>query len=885
MTSRKPVKAPANGGHATPGSDELFRLLVESVAEYAIYALDPTGRVVSWNAGAQRIKGYQPHEIIGRHFSLFYTPEDVRRGEPGRALGVALSEGKYEAEALRVRKDGSRFVAQVLLTPLRDDDGNLRGFVKVTRDVTERKRAEDERKKLLSAERAMRKRAQRAMEDLRRLQVVTEAALAHLGLDELLAELLGRIREIEEADAVAILLRSDDGQTLQLRAAEGIEARPDAIGIALDEGLMARIAANGQALITEHVAELEGLRSIFREKRLRSILAAPLLVEGRLLGVIVVGSANRRRFDEDEARLLQLVADRVAMSVDHARLYGEVQQASRAKDDFMSVVSHELRTPLTAIMGWASLLRTRNFQPAVVQQGLETIELSAKAQAQLIDDLLDMSRVISGKLRLELRPIDLRHAVDAAVEAARPAAEAKGLKLQLFVEQDAYPARGDFDRLQQVVGNLLSNAIKFTPSGGRIEVSLRRERSAAVLSVCDTGLGIRPDFLPHVFERLQQADSSTTRAHGGLGLGLSIVRQLVEMHRGSVRADSAGEGKGATFTIELPLSVSAPRAEAASDGDSAHEQDTNSMLALMGVTVLLVEDEPMTRQMLATVLEANGASVTQAGAVPEALRTLEKADVDVIVSDIGMPGEDGYSLIRQVRAAERERTSVTPAIALTAFARGEDRRRALREGFQLHLTKPVDPAALAAAVATLAPPPEALTSPVTRMPDRRLLDPYLDRQLSLAESERQSVGVIKIHLDGLTRFRAKYGGDAVTDALGAFLRTVHSALRLSDTVARSGGDELVVLVRHADMKGTIRAAERIRDALRALDFGFGRGDATELSAYFAVTNTAVRGFDRATVLAAADAGLERARSMGSYGVAIDDDAPASTPSASATHAA
>ena len=387
----------------------------------------------------------------------------------------------------------------------------------------------------------------------------------------------------------------------------------------------------------------------------------------------------------------------------------EAERNSQMKDEFLATLSHELRTPLNAILGWAQVLRdSHEDQEDDLAQGLATIERNARAQTQIIEDLLDMSRIISGKVRLDVQRIDLAPALEAAIDTMRPAADAKGIRLQAVLDPVARPVSGDPNRLQQVFWNLLSNAIKFTPKSGRVQVVLERVNSHLEVSVIDSGEGIRADFLPHVFDRFRQADASTTRRHGGLGLGLAIVKQLVELHGGSVRVKSGGPGAGTTFVVSLPLTIL--HSEAGSvEGERRHPQANSSRVALPsggldlgGVKVLVLDDEADARALVKRLLEDRGAVVRTAGTVEDTLRLLGEEKPDVLVSDIGMPGEDGYSLIRQVRALGAARGGDVPAVALTAYARAEDRMKAILAGFQMHVSKPVEPAELLTMVASLA---------------------------------------------------------------------------------------------------------------------------------------------------------------------------------------
>jgi CheY-like chemotaxis protein len=380
------------------------------------------------------------------------------------------------------------------------------------------------------------------------------------------------------------------------------------------------------------------------------------------------------------------------------------EKANHLKDDFLAMLSHELRTPLTAIVGWAEMLGNSKLDAVASLHAIEVIRRNAQVQVQMIDDLLDVSRIITGKLRLAVQPVDLGTIAIAAIDGLRPAAEAREMRVQLQLDTPARQVSGDPDRLQQVAWNLISNAIKFTPKGGRVEVRVGRVESHVEMTVSDTGRGIAPEFLPHVFDRFRQADASSTRVHGGLGLGLSIVRQLVELHGGTVRVESAGEGRGSTFTVSLPLMASHG---ATNDIEAVPQQaltraDFVCPPQLGGLRVLIVDDDAETLQILRFILEGCGTHVSTASSAAAALEALKAETFDVLLSDIGMPEEDGYALIAKVRALDRERGGRIPAAALTAYAGQEDRIRTLLSGFQIHVPKPVNPNELIAVVANLA---------------------------------------------------------------------------------------------------------------------------------------------------------------------------------------
>ncbi|MDB5297380.1 MAG: sensor hybrid histidine kinase [Phycisphaerales bacterium] len=430
----------------------------------------------------------------------------------------------------------------------------------------------------------------------------------------------------------------------------------------------------------------------------------------RMLGAMQDLTARRR---VERQREQVLAAERAARAEAQAAA-AEAARSARMKDEFLATLSHELRTPLNAILGWAQVVRRHPGEPEVVAEGLATIERNARAQAQIVGDLLDMSRIVSGKVRMDVRRTDLAAVVRAAVDTCRPAADAKGIRLQVVLNPDASVVAGDPDRLQQVFWNLVSNAVKFTPKDGQVQVVLGRVDSRLEVAVADTGQGIDAAFLPHVFDRFRQADASTTRRHGGLGLGLAIVKQLVELHGGTVTARSPGLGQGATFTVVLPGPTVDPGSDgAAAPGRPPRAGDRPAALAdplaaldpsalIAGVRVLVVDDESDARELVRVLLAECGAVVTTAGSAAEALDRFAADRPDVLVSDIGMPGEDGYALIRRVRALGPDHGGRVPALALTAYARSEDRVRAVLAGFQSHVAKPVEPSELITMIASLA---------------------------------------------------------------------------------------------------------------------------------------------------------------------------------------
>ncbi|HKO41702.1 MAG TPA: response regulator [Pyrinomonadaceae bacterium] len=470
---------------------------------------------------------------------------------------------------------------------------------------------------------------------------------------------------------------------------------------------------------------------------IRSFLGAPIFSASRVCGwVYMLNKSNASEFSEADERLAATLTTQVAIAYENARLYtdaqshaaklqleiterkqaevqraemlvreqaarAEAEQANRTKDEFLATLSHELRTPLTAILGWSHLVRTGKLEPVQLARALETIERNARSQSQLIDDLLDVSRIITGKLQIEPRAVDLGSIIESAVEAVRPSFEAKSIKFEITIEPDAV-VMGDANRLQQVFWNLLSNAVKFTPESGTVRIEARRVAPMVRVSVTDTGIGIKPEFLPFIFDRFRQADGSTTRVHGGLGLGLSIVRHLVQMHNGRVQVHSDGQNQGAVFSVEFPL-ASASSTPVSPNG-SSREAELDPVPAgfsriLEGLRIVVVDDEADARELVRAILTRCGGEVNCCESAAEAMKAIREWKPDLLVSDIGMPNEDGYSLIKKVRKLRSKRSKL-PAVALTAYATKEDKARALETGFQMHVAKPIEPETLVMSIAS-----------------------------------------------------------------------------------------------------------------------------------------------------------------------------------------
>ncbi|HLP91616.1 MAG TPA: PAS domain S-box protein [Nostocaceae cyanobacterium] len=495
-----------------------------------------------------------------------------------------------------------------------------------------------------------------------------------------------------------------------------------------EQAICGIVAKEKRFMVLENLQiSTEPKTEILRLNQIQAFYSYPLMSQGQLLGTLSFGSRSQNYFTENQLAMMQAVCDQFALAMERNSLIASLQQqtdqlkeANRMKDEFLAVLSHELRSPLNAILGWAQLLRARKFNEAQIAQALETIERNARAQTQLVEDLLDISRIIRGKLQLNVHTCDLAPIIEAAIETVNLAAEAKKIDLSFVISPqnlDFHPhflVSGDPERIQQIIWNLLANAIKFTPIGGNVTITLSKIvihhpeqenkqlkiSNYAQIEVKDTGIGINPEFLPYVFDRFRQADSSSTRSHGGLGVGLSLVRHLVELHGGIVQVSSPGQNQGAIFTVKLPLIAKNPERL----DITAHTSDINLSafsICLAGVRVLVVDDESDSREFVTTVLEQCQAQVQAVCSASEALELLQVWKPDVLVSDIGMPQEDGYSLIRKVRSQPPEQGGKIPAAALTAYARAEDRMRAIQEGYQLHLPKPIEPAELATVVASL----------------------------------------------------------------------------------------------------------------------------------------------------------------------------------------
>jgi PAS domain S-box-containing protein len=670
-------------------SESRFRLMMESAKEYAIFTMDMEGHVINWNAGAKRLLGYCEAEIVGQNYQILFTPEDVAQGLEKQEMQNALQEGGADDARWHQRRDGSRFWANGLSMPLLDEAGQVQGFMKILRDMTKEKQASE------------------------RLQLLYETASDLLTAEQplvLMNSLLSKLSvQMGLQFYVQYFMEQDHpASMLQLVSFNGLsEVTVHPLRqLALGEGICGCVAQQQHQMLLNDVQQ----STLPNAQTLRSIgvtayASQPLIVQGRLLGTLAFGSFTRTEFTSEEASLLQAISDQVAVAIDRANLTASLRQqaeqlshANRIKDEFLAVLSHELRTPLNPILGWSKLLRTRKYDEATVNRALETIQRNAQLQTQLIEDLLDVSRILQGKLSLKVSPISWNFIIPAALETVRLAAEAKAIQIQPTIEPNVGQVLGDAGRLQQVVWNLLSNAVKFTPQGGQVSIKLEQVENQAQVTVSDTGKGVTAEFLPYVFDYFRQADSATTRKFGGLGLGLAIVRQIVELHGGTVWVESPGEDQGATFVVRLPLLNAKPE-KSQEENQSLSQTSEGSSLA--GLRILVVDDEIDSRNFTAFVLEQEQAEVMTLSSAWEALQELEQYNPDVLLTDIGMPDMDGYMLIRQVRTRPPEQGGQVVAIALTAYAGDFDQQQALQAGFQYHLSKPIEPDELIKTIAAL----------------------------------------------------------------------------------------------------------------------------------------------------------------------------------------
>ena len=674
--------------------------IVES-SDDAIISKDLNGTILSWNAAAERVFGYTADEAIGQSIRML-IPAELQDEEDVVLAKIRAGEKIDHYETIRQRKDGTRVNISLTVSPLRNERGEVVGASKVARDITERMRLVE-----LTREHAS---------NTEKLGEVGALVASRLDREAVVQKVTDVATALTHAQFGAFFYNVTDpasGNAYMLYTLSG--APKDAFA------KFPHPRATTIFAPTFHGDGPVRLDDVTRDPRygqnepfhgmppghlpVRSYLAVPVKgAKGEVLGGLFFGHSEVGTFTDQHERLAVGVAAWASVALANARLYEEAQTANRMKDEFLAVLSHELRTPLNAIVGYSRLLRGGILSGDKATRGLESLERNANWLTQIVEDLLDVSRIVSGKIRLDVQPVELPVIVDNAVATVQPAAEARGVRIQTIIDPRVGPVSGDPSRLQQVVWNLVSNAVKFTEKKGRVQVRLERVNSHVEIVVSDTGIGIRPDFLPYVFERFRQAEAGTTRKTGGLGLGLAIVRHIVEMHGGTVDASSAGEGKGATFRVRLPLMIVHPTAlELRREHPRTERREALTGLGgLEGIRVLAIDDEEDALTLLRVVLESAGAEVTTVNSPMTALDRIAEVKPHVLVIDLGMPEMDGFELITRIRQSKDLAVRTIPATALTAFARSEDRTKALRSGFEMHLAKPVDPGELVASVATLA---------------------------------------------------------------------------------------------------------------------------------------------------------------------------------------
>jgi PAS domain S-box-containing protein len=684
ITDRKRAAA------ALAAQQEWFRVTLASIGD-GIIAADAEGRVTYVNPVAETLTGWTTNDATGLPLAeVFHILDEKTRQRVDDPAAVVIRSGRIAGLAnhtVLVRRDGAEHPIADSAAPILDDRGQILGVVLVFRDVTEQRRADD-------AIAEQREWFETTLESIGDAVIATDVRGRVAFMNPVAEHLTGW-----RMDAARHRPCTDIFHIVNENTRRTVD---NPITRVLQEGVVVGLA-NHTILISADGTErpIDDSGAPIRNR------------DGRLIGTVLVfrdvserRRTERERDDAASERERLLTAERVARA--------ESERANRLKDDFVAMVSHELRTPLNAILGWTELVLKNRHDPALIERGLQIVSRNTRLQTQLISDLLDISRIVSGKLHLDVQSIDLTSVIETAIETVQHTAEEKGISIERQLDTTIGPMAGDPGRLQQVVWNLLSNALKFTPTGGRVQVISRRAGSHAEMVVEDNGVGIHPDFLPHVFDRFQQADASRTRRFGGLGLGLSIVKSLVAFHGGTVKAESDGDGRGAKFTVSLPLAAPSALREQLTPAGSVDA--ITSGVTLSGIRVLVVEDESDAAEFVKRLLESHGAQVAIATSASEALDILTMIRSDILISDIGLPGVDGYQLMEQVRQREATAGGGIAAVALTAFARSEDRTRALLAGYQAHLTKPIEPNELVATVASFA---ELVMAQRTNGPDRR----------------------------------------------------------------------------------------------------------------------------------------------------------------------
>lgn len=682
ITERKQTEA------ALRNNEQLLRLALTG-ARQGVWDWDLKSGVLTWDRQCKEMFGVTPDFPVTYEWHVgALHPEDRQRVKDVAALALR-EHTEFHEEYRTLHPDGTMRWILARGCGFYDAAGEPYRMSGTVLDITARKHTEAE--------------LQERNAQLQLLYETTRDLLSSTQPLTLVETVFHKLKGLLGLDVYLNYILDEPRQQLQLTFHSGI---PEDLArqikwLNLGQTICGTVAQQRRQIVQTVVQHCHDPRcELIQSLGLTTYVCQPLIAQGNLFGTLSFGSRSRTEFTAAEQSLFQAICDQIAIALERSELLTSLQQqteelvrVNRIKDEFLAVLSHELRSPLNPILGWAKLLQTRNFSPAQTAEALATIERNAKLQTQLIDDLLDVAKILRGKLSLTVAPIDLVFVIESAIETVGTAAQAKSIQLQTVLPQSG-TVSGDAVRLQQIVWNLLSNAIKFTPSQGQVEIRLEQVGDLAQITVSDTGKGINPDFLPHIFESFRQEDPSTTRAFGGLGLGLAIVRHLVEAHGGTIWAESPGEGQGTTFTVRLPLlqTVSA---------SNPPEQVPDLEPDLAGIRILVVDDERDTRELVSVMLTQAGAKVLAVATAQEALAALAPFQPHVLVSDIGMPEMNGYTLLQQVRALPAHQGGQTPAIALTAYARKEDAEQALRYGFQSHLAKPIESIDLAKTVYSL----------------------------------------------------------------------------------------------------------------------------------------------------------------------------------------
>jgi PAS domain S-box-containing protein len=703
-TVRKTLADRERAEEALKESEERYRELVEN-ANDVVYTVDLDSRVNSVNQAGELLTGYPREELIGMDFSQLLTlsSADVAR----HMLDLKKAGEQRSNYEVDLKTKSGKVITLEISSRLILKDGRPIGAQGIARDITMRRQAEE----------ALREADQRALTEYERLLERIASFSQALGTAHNLEAIFRSLRDFAVVSApcdglfVSLYDPVRDVRTACYGYGDGEEF--DVSGLppmpVNTMGPNSRAVRSGQVIITDDYMNTQrGHPSVTvgpdNGLRPQSSMAVPMAVMGRIIGTIEIQSYEKAAYRDEHVTAMRMAANLTAVAVENVRLLerestarATAEESNRLKDEFLATVSHELRTPLTAILGWSRMLETGSLEEDAITRAIETIRRNATAQAQIIDDILDVSRIITGNLSFDLHPIEVAPIIESAINVVRPTADAKGIHIHVDLGSRPAVISADANRLQQVIWNLLSNAVKFTPVSGRVTVELRQVESRAELSVTDSGSGIDPSFLPFVFDRFRQADSTTTRQHGGLGLGLAIARHLVEIHGGSIHAESQGGGQGSKFTVSLPLVASFAKAN--EDDATSRAKPKYADASLEGLHILLVDDDRDTLELLKMALSQCLARVTEVTSASEALAAIRLATPDVLISDIAMPDSDGYELIQQVRECG---LSDMPAIAITAYAKEEDRLRALSSGFQYYVTKPVEISELITAIADAA---------------------------------------------------------------------------------------------------------------------------------------------------------------------------------------